>query len=673
MTAGRYLVGAALLAAIVLALGVGAARLRARLLPGWSGARARMVEALLVVAALTGVGQLLGAVGALSTGPFVAACIGTGLTAAALGRRSPARSSVAAEAVPPTGRLELGLAGVAVAALVTQWATRVSSTLHGGMTHLDTLGYHGPLAARFVQEEGVRNAHFTFSEPHATYFPAGSEVLHAEGVLLFGRDVLSPFLNFGWLALALLAAWSLGRPRAAGPGAVVGAAVALAAPITALSQAGDAKNDAAVVALLLVAAALVVADEGRASLALAGLAAGLTLGVKLTPAPVVAALTIAVVLASRRGSRRVDAVAWLVPLFAAGGFWYARNLVLTGNPIPWARIGVGPLELPSVDRPVLGRQDLSIADELGEPGFLPDVVLPGLGDTLGPAWPAVLALAVAGMVLALRGGPSRFRPALGAVGLFALLAYLFTPTTAGEGGTYFTTGVRYLVPALALGLALLAGAGRPGSRGRKAAVGALAVLLALTLLDGAAWTGGRWSALGIAATAAGLLLFASAVWLRAARPRAVPAAAGLLAALALAGGWGASDSYLDRRYRAEGPFDPALDRAFAWARDVRDARIATVLYAQYPLYGLDLSNRVQWPGRREDHGGYSRIEGCGDWRRALAAGRYRYVVTGPFPGEGGEPPEAGWTRTDRGAATVLDQGGVAVFRLDRPPDASGCR
>ena len=44
------------------------------------------------------------------------------------------------------------------------------------------------------------------------FYPQNSELVHAVGMVLGGRDFFSVFLNLGWLALALLAAWCIGRP-----------------------------------------------------------------------------------------------------------------------------------------------------------------------------------------------------------------------------------------------------------------------------------------------------------------------------------------------------------------------------------------------------------------------------------------------------------------------------
>ncbi len=48
---------------------------------------------------------------------------------------------------------------------------------------------------------------------------------------------------------------------------------------------------------------------------------------------------------------------------------------------------------------------------------------------------------------------------------------------------------------------------------------------------------------------------------------------------------------------------------------------------QYVFYGRNLANYVQYIGQPEPHHGYARIASCSEWRRALDAGRYDYVVT----------------------------------------------
>ena len=54
MSLGEYLFGVIGLAAVAIPVGMGGVRLRRRLLPGWEGAPARLGEAVLGVALLTG-------------------------------------------------------------------------------------------------------------------------------------------------------------------------------------------------------------------------------------------------------------------------------------------------------------------------------------------------------------------------------------------------------------------------------------------------------------------------------------------------------------------------------------------------------------------------------------------------------------------------------------------
>ena len=65
MSFANYLGGVLGLAAVAIPIGFAAVRLRARLLPGWEGAPARLVEVVLGVSILTVLLQLLGAFGVL--------------------------------------------------------------------------------------------------------------------------------------------------------------------------------------------------------------------------------------------------------------------------------------------------------------------------------------------------------------------------------------------------------------------------------------------------------------------------------------------------------------------------------------------------------------------------------------------------------------------------------
>ena len=108
---------------------------------------------------------------------------------------------------------------------------------------------------------------------------------------------------------------------------------------------------------------------------------------------------------------------------------------------------------------------------------------------------------------------------------------------------------------------------------------------------------------------------------------------------------------------------PGLDAAFKWARRLSGARIATTSTRQYPLFGTDLSNRVQFVGDAPPHAGFVAPATCRAWRRSLNEGDYDYVVAsrdGSSPASRPSRPRPRWTasgpaRTRRSCATPPDR------------------
>src|SRR5207248_4742753 len=75
MSAGRYVLGLVALIAICGSLGVAAVAVRRRYLPDWTGAPARLAEAVTALALIIGVLEALGAVGLFRLVPIVVACL----------------------------------------------------------------------------------------------------------------------------------------------------------------------------------------------------------------------------------------------------------------------------------------------------------------------------------------------------------------------------------------------------------------------------------------------------------------------------------------------------------------------------------------------------------------------------------------------------------------------
>jgi hypothetical protein len=692
LSASAYLAGVAELAVIVGALGFAAWRVRAATLGGWSGPPARLVEVVLAVAALLALSELLGTLGLFEDAPMIVGAVAIAVAAELVCRRAMPRDGAVLPA-PPASTAAWVCAAVACAAVAAAWMVPTLASLAGGMDRADTLWYHMPLAAKFVQT-GDLGSIFHFDPIFfASFYPANSEVFHAAGILAFGRDIVSPLLNLGWLAVGLLASYCIGRPYGVGPVSLIGGAIALGSQQLVEFQAGEALNDITGVAFVLAAVAVLVnasAAGGRMPhpvLAVAGLAAGVAAGVKLSFLAPVGALFVGIVVIARSGERLRTALWFGVPALLAGGYWYLRNLIAIGNPIPFT--SWGPLHLPSPARDFELREPFSVAHYLTDWDVWQDWFLPGLHHSFGLLWPLVIGGFVGVGVWAIWRGGSALVRVLGAVVLFAALAYVFTPlTAAGEPGRpiAFEWNVRYIAPSAAIGLALLPTlpAARASARTRLVTLGALAVLAAATIGSLVQWDQGH--AKGAIAAGTGILaLWGTIAWLRAsgrldsAAPRRYALGlAALFALAALGAGWWEQRHYLERRYET---LSPALEIADAarWARDVEDSKIAVAgvrgVFNQYPFYGVDLSNEVQWLGTDGDDGAFLRIPTCAEWRQALADGGYRYVVTmyDPYlPGELTDTKEGLWTRRDPASRQILRDGPVSVFELEGAPDPTSC-
>ena len=162
----------------------------------------------------------------------------------------------------PTSRSSIALAIATLAVL--HFAQGVHQRLGTGMTGFDSTWYHAPFAAGFFQSGDTWSVHHIAPQFLAWFYPANAEVAHAVGMLSFDRDLISPFLNLGWMLACLLAAWCVGRPFGVAPWSLALVAVALSVPALG-DQAGEARNDLAGTFFLLAAAAIALCacDCGR--------------------------------------------------------------------------------------------------------------------------------------------------------------------------------------------------------------------------------------------------------------------------------------------------------------------------------------------------------------------------------------------------------------------------
>jgi hypothetical protein len=683
---GRYLLGVAELALLVGCAGLGASSVRARLLPRLTGAPAGLAAGVMALAVLIWVAELLGTVGWFKPIPYLAGVVFAGLGLWALCR--PSRAPLGGTPPDPDASRRGGvewltlIALVIAAAAVIHFADGARLRLSTGMTGFDSTWYHGPFATGFFQTGDTMDLHFIAPQFLAWFYPANGEIFHSVGMLAFGRDLLSPLLNLGWFVGCLLAAWCIGRPYRVAPWSLVLGSIALSVPALA-DQAGEARNDIVGIFFLLAAVAIALnawaARDDReqgfstGALVVVGLAAGLAAGTKLNFLLPAAVLVVGLVAIAPRGARwRAFAASGLAAL-AGGGYWYLRNLVHAGNPLPWVH-HLGPISLPAPEQALGGREAHDVVGYLTDGSVWSDWFLPGLHHGLWIVWPLLGAAALAGLLLCLsRGGdPSRgssgtndmqteprsprwavdpVLPLVGLVGLATALAWLLAPTSAsGPDGIPrgFESGLRYLVPALVLGMALLPAA--PPIRSRLA-----------SLTDARAHFSPDSGEKGLQ-HGWGL------------RPKAwIGIALALIALLAIAG-YPIQRHYLESRYSDPTFTTPGLNAAFKWADGISGSRIATTSTRQYPLFGTDLSNQVQFIGSERPHGGFEAPTTCRAWRRELNAGHYDYVVTTRDRLELGKPsypPQASWTEGPQ-AKPILRKPPTVVFELNGDLDPSGC-
>jgi hypothetical protein len=743
MSLGDYLQGSIELIVLAAAMGFAAVALRGRLLPGWSGASARLAEVVLGLSLLVVTAELVGVVGLYRPGWVLLAAIVVGF-GIGWALRVPRRGlELPSPAVAPMALAVAVAAGLLVAA---HWAMPTQTGLDIGMYLPNTTWQNAPFAARFVQDHQVGALHFTeVLNLTVWFYPQNSELLHSVGILFLGTDFLSPLLNIGWMALCLLAAWVFARAYGGGAIAVLGMALVLDANMLLLYQPGDAKNDTMGLFFFLASAAILVnadvqaraaagavrpiaggaADAGTAprgfysgagvrpmlstgALIVAGLAAGLALGTKLNLLAPFAFLTLGVIAVSA-GYRWRATWIWVVSSLVTGGFWFARNLVNAGNPLPW--IDKGPL--PGPDQLDINiRHPANVAHYLLPPdgGVIRHHLIPGLHDSFGDLWPLVLVAVIGGFLLAIFHGRSSIIRMLGVVALLSGLAYLVTPLTAAgpEGDpTAFTTNLRYASPAIGLGAMLLgvdSGLLRP--RVQPWLLGALAVLLLVQAVP--IWDlGDEWEKdfiLGAIGLAFFLILVPVGLALAGQRgmPPAMLAGGAVLALVAVVAiGWPNSDDYVKDRYRAATAprdFPSGIKAALAWFNraDLEDSRIAVVGgrpgFKQYVFYGDDLSNHVQYVAQHGPHGAYLPIASqaaqesqrpgstatrsfqaqCREWVTALTDGGYRYAVIGPDQRTQSLPPiESTWTAA-AGGTRIETTDDVSVFRLPERLDPAAC-
>jgi hypothetical protein len=276
--------------------------------------------------------------------------------ARALGRRPRLPTRRALRAHPSATAL------VALAVVALAWQLLVALVLPPFA--YDALTYHLTTMASWIRDSSVDPTPLSIC---CAYYPANAELVFSWPVLFLGTDTIVDTVQVGFAVLGGLAtagiARSAGLPRA---GAAAAGALFAVTPAV-LTQAPTNYADVMVAACVLAALHSLIrfAATGMPErLAVAGLAAGIVLGIKGTGIVWATALVlVALVLLAHAGRsarlpRRAAAIAvagFLLPCLALGSYWYARNWIEVGNPVYPFRVEVagttvfdGPFEVDDV-------------------------------------------------------------------------------------------------------------------------------------------------------------------------------------------------------------------------------------------------------------------------------------------------------------------------------------
>ncbi|MFN8216092.1 MAG: hypothetical protein U0R71_05795 [Solirubrobacterales bacterium] len=714
---GSYIGGCLAVIGIVAAVGLGGYWLRRWIVPEFSGALARLGDATLGVALLIVSLELLGTLSILTEGWIIVFTIAIGLLAALIGWHMAPEERQEVQA-PKVQTVALVIAIAVASFTMAEWTFPSQLSLDQGMFGGDTTWYHMPFAATFAQEHSTVHLHFTDPLRLAAWFyPQSSELVHGAAIAIFKSDWLSPLINLIWLAIALLAAWCVGRPYKVAPATLVAAALILDSGVMIETQPGEGRNDIMGLAFLIAFAAFLINGHQRRApregaavedeperdaplldkgpLILAGISAGLAASVKTTFLVPVAAITLGVILFSGRGRRWTTAWVMGLPMLIVGSYWYVRAAIKTGgNPIPITKFG--PLGLPTPDQmPLDPRPRFAVAHYLTDPTIYRRWFFPELDNAFGPLWPLILIVAVAAAVFIAVRSRNKILRVIAVAALATAVVYVFTPlTAAGQEGspTGFFTNTRYLTPGLVLAITLLPIARPLRAPDRRA----WQTLLFLTIVY---WitvlTTPRWYPTYILGT---IFITLVLVWapsalslgrVRGAVSRPVAAVAlGVILLLAIVLGRAQQVQYADQHYTKTTLFlgEGAPQKAYAFAQHLHDKRIgiagsSEIIFGQYGFFGNDASNAVDYIGVPGPHGSYRLATNCPAFRREVNRGEYDYLIISEFTQDSPlaeyRYPLYKWLKDDPALEEVIAEPEIVpqpdyVFKVNGKLDPSTC-
>jgi len=494
------------------------------------------------------------------------------------------------------------------------------------ITEVDSLGYHLPPMARWIQAGALAPLERT---DLVSRYPYGWELLATPFLLAFHEDFLVTAPNIiAWIMLGLatyLIARLLGSPRLH---ALVAVLALLVVP-TARAQLPVMRVDLALAAFVVSGVFFGLVRDAPLCLA----ALGLSIAMKTSALVYVPLVAAAWVLTPYRRADRLPSwmgMAVATAAMAAGTFWYVRNWIELGNPLGLVRVTLGSLTIfpgrfdPASLRPTT-LAGLFMPTDLSHWKLLGSVARQTLG------LPALLLAAGAAAML-VPPWPRPRRPLGIVLGLIvaSLSVYVTTPFSGDVGGIngwrltpWIGQNVRYALTSLALVAAVgAAGWARMGGR--------IPVLAAAVVIFAGATNR------SMLAAALMLALAGVAVVLRSVRPRAALAVLALLCVLAITGSRDLRHIRAAERRIAYGGLDETLTRELPAGTAI--GHVANT--HSFLFYGTRLTNRIVYvPARGMGHDA---------WVDLLRARGVGLVALGPLNPRKRWGPERGWLEDPNG-------------------------
>jgi hypothetical protein len=645
-----------LLLASVASVAIAGRAVQLKFLPEWRGPDLILARAIVALSSVMIWCYLLGSVGGFSKWPLAIAFI---LTGPAFHFALKPKGNGFGDFGEYPGAAALGLA-IGGMALLGIWLIQVRYAMKVGLTGTDPLWYHMPFALRFFQTHSLLSVNYAEPLFQTYFYPSSGSVFHALGMVFYERDFLSIYINILWLGLAVLAGASIGHRKGVAATSALGVMAVFAADGVLRGSAGSAMVDTPSTFFFLAACAILLRDpSGKAALAIAGLAAGLGLAFKLTIAIPIVALTVAVFILAGKGHRIRNTGIWLISVLATSLFWFIRNFVEAGNPLPLLKLPF----FPSAGKGLQADTMKPISHYFTNSDVILHQLPAALNTSLGPGALVAIGLGILGSLLVIAVPPSKVWRIMGFVALATMAGYLFTPGTAAgpPGGPLrgLTLDARFIAPGLCLALALapinLRGV---SSRWRDWSALPLALLVVIPATRSKWWVNVHPRLPLIAAAGIIIAVFTLGTnWERIGRKTRV-AVIVLTALLAVVGGRKLAHDYAHGR---QAGYAPALVAPGT-------QRIGIIgesgTFSQDLQSGDHLQNWVEYIGVHGHNGKLTPSKSCAETRTLINNGHFTYVIGSPlrniwirttYPN-----PEVKWVSSDPNAKLVKEIPGLAL-------------